>query len=298
MKSVYSLVRFVSNPLSRENITIGLIVISEGKVFYNFSQSKITLISKINAANFKLVNYTIGKIQSFLENEVKFGKLLFNKDAQVNYEYLNRLSVYNNGFIQFDKPLAIDMVFDQERFDAFFNRHVGLPIQKQAKKDIDKSFRNTIERVFAHPLRDIIDINVKIKKEQIKGLYFDYKLDGIGINSILYTVKSIDLNAEGNAQFIQREIAEFETLSYRLDCLVKAGDLNNVSLDSNKRNKHYLVIDNYVGQSDLHRRLYEILTKSENPFPYQIINSQELGPVTEEIKSSGAGKFMHTLQAV
>ena len=43
MKSYYSIIRFVNNPLSKENLAIGMIVISGGKVFYKFSQEKINI---------------------------------------------------------------------------------------------------------------------------------------------------------------------------------------------------------------------------------------------------------------
>lgn len=297
MKSYYSLIRYVNNPLSRENIAIGLIVISGKDIYYKFSQSKIGLVSKINPDNYKLFEYTLEKIQGFIRKELDHHKSLFHNDLEINQDYLNRLSIYNNGFIQFDKPVAINMDFDDIIFNNFFNKYVELIIKKQQKKIVNRAFRNIIHHVFSEPLKDLIDIDVKIKKEQIPGLYFDYKLDGIGVNNIVYSVKSIDLNSEKAIDIIQKEISEFETLNYRIDRFSQSDLFTNTNnIENSFKNKHYLVIDEYIGNKDSYHKLYEIINEQKKySFPYEVINTKDLNSVTNEIKNSGIGKFLDNL---
>lgn len=281
MKSYYSIIRFVNNPLSKENLAIGMIVISEGNVFYKFSKDKISLANKINNSNSSLLEYTIDKVSNFINFQLKEEVSLFSKEISVNLDYLNRLSIYNNGFLQFDKPSVINLAFDKSKFHDFFGKYIELNLREPKKTIIDKTFKRTIENVFHKPLLNVIDINYKVKKEQIPGLFFDYTLDGIGVNGSVYTVKSIDLNSEKPLDNFKRDISELESLNYRIDLFSKDNDL-----DSNKNN-HYLVIDPYIGSKSSYHQLYEILIEqNDNDYPYSVINTSLLPQVTKEIMDS------------
>lgn len=286
MKSFYSIIRFVNNPLSKENLAIGLILISNNKVYYKFSHEKVQLVNKINPLNFKLLEYTIDKISNFIKNELESEISLFSDDNKVNFEYLKRLSVYNNGFLQFDNPSIINIDFDDVKFNDFFHKYIDLVIKPAEKKIIDNTFSIIIKNVFQEPLKDIININYKVKKADIPNLFFDYNLDGIGYNGIIYSVKSIDLNSERPIDQIRKDISEFESLNPRIDLFGKSK-----GFDPDK-NKHYLVIDKYKGQKASYNELYDILSgQKSSDCNYQLINSNNLKDVTSDIKNNNAHKF-------
>ncbi|MBT0608021.1 hypothetical protein KIV10_07500 [Aequorivita echinoideorum] len=281
MKSYYSIIRFVNNPLSKENLAIGMILISGNEVYYKFSKEKIALSHKINNSNSKLLDYTIKKISDFIDFQLKEEVSLFSKDVSVNLEYLNRLSIYNNGFIQFDNPSVLHMSINSSSFNDFFKKYIELNLKPQKKQIVDKAFNRTIKKVFFDPLKDVIDLNYKVKKEQIPNLFFDYTLDGIGVNGSVYSVKSIDLNSEKPIDIIRREISDLESLNYRLDLFSK-----EYSLDEDNAN-HYLVIDPYKGSKSSYHKLYEILMEQkEGDYPYSIIDTNYLPTVTSKIKNS------------
>ncbi len=281
MKSYYSIIRFVNNPLSKENLAIGMIVISNGNVFYKFSKDKVNLAQKINRSNANLLGYSIDKISNFIDNQLKEEISLFSREVSVNLEYLNRLSIYNNGFFQFDKPSIINIEFDKEKFSEFFGKYIELNRKLSSKEVVDRSFERTINRVFYKPLQNVIDIEYKVKKEQVPGLFFDYLLDGIGVNGSIYTVKSLDLNADKPIDNYRKDISELESLNYRLDLFSKENDL-----DSNANN-HYLVVDAYVGSKPSYQNLYDILQdQNDNDYPYSVISTNELDSVTKDIKNS------------
>ncbi|WP_396193316.1 hypothetical protein [Flavobacterium sp.] len=290
MKSFYSIVRFVNNPLSKENLAIGLIVLSNKNIHFKFSQEKIQLINKINPDNFKLLEYSISKINYFINSELKKEVSLFSDNVDLNVEYLNRLSIYNNGFLQFDKPLSINMDFNSSSFESFFKNYIELSVKKVTKEIVDVKFKQVIDRVFSKPLNNIINIDYRVKKKEIPGLYFDYTLDGIGANDIVYSVKSIDLNAEKPIEQIRKDISEFESLNYRIDLFSKSLGMNE------KDNKHYLIIDEYQGNKTPYKQLYDILAEQKiDEYPYKIISSNKLTSVTTEIKNSNSKKFSDLL---
>lgn len=293
MKSFYSIIRFVNNPLSKENLAIGLIMISNNKVYYKFSNEKIQLVNKINPLNFKLLEYTVDKINNFIKSELENEISLFSDDNKVNLEYLKRLSIYNNGFLQFDNPSIINLDFDEVKFNDFFNKYIDLLIQPVQKKIIDNSFSKMVKKVFREPLRDIINIDYKVKKTEIPNLFFDYKLDGIGYNGIIYSVKSIDLNSERPIDHIRKDISELECLNPRIDLFGKSKGFEP------QHNKHYLVIDQYKGKKNSYHELYEILSKqNSDDYKYHLINSDELKDVTSDIKNANAHKFSDLIYSI
>lgn len=294
MKSYYSIIRFVNNPLSKENLTIGMIAISNGKIFYKFSKNKTNLVYKINSNNSKLLDYTIDKVSNFIDAQLKEEVSLFSDDININLEYLNRLSIYNNGFLQFDKPSVLNLGFDNLKFNSFFDKFIELNLKVQKKILVDKSFKKTIDNVFYKPLKNLIDIDYKVKKEQIPGLFFDYTLDGIGVNGSIYTVKSIDLNSDKPLDQFRRDISDLESLNYRVDLFSKEYGLKS------EDNNHYLIVDPYKGSKKSHYDIYNILMEqSKNDFPYSIIDTNKLPEVTKKIQDSQSIiKFSKFLQKI
>ncbi len=293
MKSFYSIIRFVNNPLSKENLAIGLIMISDKKIHYKFSNEKIQLVNKINPVNYKLLEYTVEKIDKFIKDEIENDISLFSDDSKVNFEYLKRLSIYNNGFLQFDNPSIINIDFDEVKFNDFFHKYIDLVISPVAEKVIDNRFSKTVNKVFREPLKNIINIDYKVKKAEIPNLFFDYKLDGIGYNGIIYSVKSIDLNSERPIDQIRKDISELESLNPRIDLFGKSK-----GFDPNK-NKHYLVIDEYKGKKASYLELYDILSKqNSDDYKYHLINSDELKDVTNDIKKTNAHKFSDLINSI
>ncbi len=292
MKSFYSIVRFINNSLSNENLAVGMIVISGGNVFYKFSADKLNLIKKISPLNSSLLAYTLDKIKSFIDQEILSNKPLFN-DLTFNVDYLKRLSIYNNGFLKFDKPSGIDLSFDVKKFDDFFKRYVELNIGIPDKPVIDRSFSNAVTKVFSEPLKNKIDINYKMKKGIIPNLFFDYQLDGIGVNGVIYTVKSIDLNAEHPIDKLNTQVTDLESLNHRLDLFGRGLEINP------DENKHYLVVDKYQGKKASYKNLYDML-KSQSPkdYSYAVIGTNELAKVTAEIERKGAKKFSEVLSGI
>lgn len=295
MKSYYSIIRFVNNSLSKENLAIGMIVISGKKIYYKFSKEKINITHKISNENSNLLDYTIEKISNFIDIQLKQEVSLFSNEIGINFEYLNRLSIYNNGFLQFDKPSVINLEFDEIKFNNFFKKYIELNIKQTEKAVVDRAFKNTIDKVFYKPLINVIDLDYKIKKEQIPNLFFDYTLDGIGVNGSVYSLKSIDLNSEKPIDSFRRDISDLESLNYRINLFSKENNLDS------ENNQHYLVIDPYKGSKNSYHKLYDILLNQDSEdYPYTIINTNSLPKVTKSIKDANSiikfSTYLETLE--
>lgn len=288
MKSYYSLIRYFNNSLSKENIVIGLIAISNTNVFYRFSESKIKLISKFSDNRDDLLNYNLKKLKEYLDVNVN-DKLFISENALNLKEYIDRLSVYSNGLIQFDKPVELNMNVNEAFFNRFYDKYIGEFKSNARNKKVDQAFVQRVENKFSKPLEDIIDIDYKIESKVIPSLFFDYKLNGIGFNGSIYSVKCIDINSNRTLDNIQKDISELESLSYRLN------RFSEDKVQHPENNQHFLVMDEYKGYEDKYAELYEALISQENEM-YKIVNSNDLESITAKIIKAGATKFSELIE--
>lgn len=113
MNSYYSILKFVSNTMSGEYIVIGLILVSENKVLYKFSDDKITIANKLRPDSKQLIDFFVYNFNDYIKKQ--------NLSNLSDFKFLNRLSIYNNGIIQITKPSKIKMVFNEENFESLFN---------------------------------------------------------------------------------------------------------------------------------------------------------------------------------
>lgn len=288
MKSYYSLIRYFNNSLSKENIVIGLIAISTTNVFYRFSESKIKLISKFSDHRDDLLHYNVKKLRDYLDVNVK-DKLFVKENSYNLKEYIDRLSIYSNGLIQFDKPVELNMDVNEAFFNKFYDKYIGEFKSNARNKKVDQVFVQRVENKFRKPLEHIIDIDYRIEKKIIPSLFFDYKLNGIGVNGSVYSVKCIDINSNRTLENIQKDVSELESLSYRLN------KFSEDKVQQPENNQHFLVIDEYKGYDDKYAELYEALISQENDL-YKIVNSDQLDKITTKIINSGATKFSEFLE--
>lgn len=288
MKSYYSLIRYFNNSLSKENIVIGLIAISNTNVFYRFSESKMKLISKFSDNRDDLLNYNVKKLKEYLGVNVN-DKLFISENAYNLKEYIDRLSIYSNGLIQFDKPVELNMNVNEVFFNKFYDKYIGEFKSNARNKKVDQVFVQRVENKFRKPLEDIIDVDYRIEKKIIPSLFFDYKLNGIGVNGSIYSVKCIDINSNRTLDNIQKDISELESLSYRLN------RFSEDKVQHPENNQHFLVMDEYKGYEDKYAELYEALISQENEM-YKIVNSNDLDSITAKIINSGATKFSELIE--
>lgn len=288
MKSYYSLIRYFNNSLSKENIVIGLIAISNTHVFYRFSESKMKLISKFSDNSDDLLNYNVKKLREYLDVNVN-DQLFISENALNLKDYIDRLSVYSNGLIQFDKPVELNMNVNEAFFNKFYDKYIGEFKSNARNKKVDQVFVQRVENKFRKPLEDIIDVNYRIDKKIIPSLFFDYKLNGIGVNGSIYSVKCIDINSNRTLDNIQKDISELESLSYRLN------RFSEDKVEHPENNQHFLVMDEYKGYDDKYTELYEALISQENE-RYKIVNSNNLERITAKIINAGATKFSELIE--
>jgi hypothetical protein len=290
MENVLSILKFVNNPISEENIALGLVVISNDKVFFKLSNQKIDLVKKLNSNSAKLLDFSLNQLRNYLAHDLEDRSMnLIEFKSKVNKDFLVRLSKYNNGILQFSQPSFIKSEVNTELFHDYFLKFIGEDSIEKLKviSEPSRLFSNVQEK-FSTPLRDRIDIDYTIRKKQLPSLFFDFNFDGIGVNGALYVVKSVDLDAVkiGSAN---TTISEYESVIERLNVFAKIK-----GIDGDPR--CFLVMDSPKTKSVPIVELYSLLKNEEMPF-FKLVGSDQLDSVSNLIIEKEAHKISDLLLA-
>jgi len=289
MGGYYSILKFVNNSLSGENISIGLIVVSGDNVFFRSSKSKISIAQKLNPNSKKLLDFSLDKIENFIFNDLKDqDDKLVQFDRSLNVELLNRLSIYNNGVIQFSKPSFINLKFEQNTFNKFFVDFIdGFDINKEKKEKLSV-FKEKLTKDLYNPLKEKIDVDYKLKKESLPTLFFDFHFDSIGVNGAIYASKGIDFNKQQLSD-IRTELAEYESLIPRLKDFATSKGISGA-------HKYYIISDPYNGKSPSLLDIYTLLENKRLMSYFELIDSNHVNEIVQIVNDNNASRFSELLE--
>lgn len=289
MNSYYSILKFVNNSLSGEYIAIGLILVSNKNVFYKLSNNKISIANKLNPNSIKLLKFSLDNLNSYINDDIKYhNHELIEFDKNISVDFLNRLSVYNSGILQFSKPSMLKMEVNKSSFEMLFKDFIDeddLLMQKEGK--ISK-FEEKISKNLYIPLQGIIDVDYKLKKKSLPSLYFDFHFDSIGYNGALYASKAIDFNSQ-QVGAIRNDLSNYESLIQRLKPFVE-----NKGIKGDHR--FYIISDPYKGKTASYLEIYDMLSDKDNMPYFKLINTNNVDEIVSIINKKNASKFSKLLE--
>ncbi len=302
MAGYYSILRFVNNPLSDESIALGLVMLADdseqppgqvrgeksAQALFRLSETKVEFAKKLNPISAKLLTFSLAQLHQFFKRDLADQSYqLLTFPVLVQQAFIERLSKYNNGLLQFTKPTRIESDQLTTAFDRYFNRFIesNIPIRVNADNQTVNRLKQRMQRDFYEPLRGTIDVDYILRKRQLPALYFDYHLDGIGVNGAMYAVKAIDLNANHHLDTIQRELSEFESVIDRLNRFAQLHKMVGQPV-------YYLVVDPYEGDNKDRKELYDILQSTPQ---FTLTTSAKLGDIAARLRQKKVGKFSEKL---
>ena len=292
MNSFYSIIRFVSNQWSSENIAVGLLVVSGEKLFFKVSDRKLRLAKSLDANAQKLLKFSVSQLQDFVEGEKKIIResnytTLPLEKSKLNQAFVERLHRYSKGILQFSSPELINKVFDEPLFLKYFGKMVDGSEQVSKKRERVFQFKINIERKLHKPLRDKVDVDYSLKKNTLPDLYFDYHLENIGVNGAIIASASIDLNYD-RIDILQKQLAEYETVVDRLKLFAQQ---KGIGSDHN----FFLIADPYKGKTTSNQEL-DVLLKGGINNKFQRITTAELDKIVKAVEKKKATKFSDLIE--
>lgn len=302
MAGYYSILRFVNNPLSDESIALGLVVLADGsahlpgpsqiakptQALFRLSEAKVEFAKKLNPGSAKLLTFSLAQLHQFFKQDLADQSYqLLTFPVRVQQDFIERLSNYNNGLLQFTEPIYIESDQLTTAFGRYFDRFIesNVPAKINVSGQADTRLKQRMQRDFYEPLRGTIDVDYTLRKRQLPALYFDYHLDGIGVNGAMYAVKAIDLNANHHLDTIQRELSEFESVIDRLNRFAKERKIVGQPV-------YYLVVDPYEGDNKDRKELYDILQSTPQ---FKLTTSTKLREIADRFRQKKVRKFSEAL---
>jgi hypothetical protein len=287
MKTFYSLIKIVSNELSGDSMTIGILVSSPEGLFFKVSKAKKAMAKSMLSIDGTLIDFIeremVGKVneQNSRLSQSKSG--LFEASTFINQEYFSYLSKYSNGLLKFTSPILIADKIDQSSFLKLYGLFVDSHIEPASKKDIsvksfEKMFYSRVSSNLIEKVKDKVHTNELIGSDIVPTLSHPFEIDCVGLNGVLIGAKAI--------AFTQSK----ETLSKSLNTYISViAHLSATYQKAMEKNNFYLIADEPQRNSPVYQ-LWSELYRNESLV--KLVSSNDSGEIAEKIDSSGASRFI------
>ncbi len=267
----YSIVYISPDSRLGDRAAVGMLLFKDNRLIYRFSESKLNSIKTALGLKADLIRKSLLATQKYIKHIDLNKDPIFNEDHLIVSEsYLEKLSVYSNGLIQYQKPrLAIltDTFDENKLFDSLFP-----PTPGKVEKSKDKN-KLIIETDFLDVVKENIHVKMDIDNSIIDDFYLSYTLDAIGKNGTLYLAQYFDF---ANVQ------------SAPISHLLVTNESLNKQFNKNNTNKVFIFGIEPDLNTDDHKK-WDYLHRQEG---FTLRHPSESGAVAEEMLRAGVKKFL------
>lgn len=195
MQTYYSVISAAIRPEIQEKVSIGLLFVTEGKLWLHFSKDKLKITRKLLPGElYKGLQNSIGNIQkaAFLNVEERghFFSTSFDPKLFGN-QYLDYLSRYRQNIISFSGPSPIALEPTEANFRTLFIRFVDEFTQEEEQVSKKRAFQAIKKKPV---IRKHFDIDLEIDQQLVPGLFAPMKVGLAGQNEQRVFVQTVDMS--------------------------------------------------------------------------------------------------------
>ncbi len=233
MNTFYSVIFASINSIISEQLSIGLVMICDNRVWFRFSTKKLSLMKQFfSDGAFQILKTSLKNIENTassisIDQKSEEGALFsFTSKNQhaFSVEYLRYLSRYSNSTITFNEPVKIDIQASDVLFDHLYKEFVFVETEEHAKI----SSIETVKTQLYPSIKKHVNWNRRIETGAIPGLIFPVELDFIGKNE----------------KPVIGKITDFNQPNYHLDASLSNLFVLMKTLEANGQSGNYFVIGN------------------------------------------------------
>lgn len=282
MKSFYSILKLSPNIATEDSIAIGLLLFDGENFRTYFSSSKkrlaIKLLDDKNLSLKFFIKQIIEKCDD-LNSDKKELQIFYKSKRFIDISYFEYLSKYSNGLIQFSKPNVLYNKVDEIEFNKLIEFLFNEPasVESTVSAVFDRS-HEIVEKKLIEKVQNRVHTNYRFTPELFPSIYFNYKLDCIGLNGSLVGAKSLSFNK--SIQTLDRNISHYITLISSLSSKF------NKSLQDNN---FYLISEEPKDIDSKEHKLWESVKLNKI---INVIDPEESGQVVDVIMDKDVAKFL------
>lgn len=135
MNTFYSIIYTKPNSANDEKIAVGLVLVSNGRVWFDFAPQKVDIAEKLISGSIKgqLLNSMKG-LKTFFSNLPKqLSDTLFIEESFFTQKnYLQYLHQYTNNVLQFSEPMPLAVEGDPALFSKLAERLIDMKVNEKA----------------------------------------------------------------------------------------------------------------------------------------------------------------------
>lgn len=281
MNTFYSVIFASVNSIISERLSIGLVMVSNNRVWVRYSGKKLSLMKQFFTDEaFQLLKTSLKNIEN-TANLASFdqragGEVLFSFPSKNQHafsvEYMRYLSRYSNSTLTFNEPVKIDIDASNELFSHLYNEFVFVEMEETVKV-------TTVETVKAQlypSIKKRVNLDRRIDTGTIPGLIIPVELDFIGKNE----------------RPVVGKITDFNQSNYHLDASLSNLFVLMKTMESNGQSGNYFIIGNEPDKQ--HVKQYKTWKEVQNSKFLQLVPSDETQLVTEYMEIHDVKPFFET----
>jgi hypothetical protein len=279
MQSFYSIISISPNPVSNDQVAIGLVVGTGDQLTYRFAEWKIARLRGLLQISPQNLKSLLSQITTRLE-AANTGNLL--PHTPINSAYFEYLNQYSHGLIRFSTPEQLPVPVSEQDFLSLYQMFVDQGPSRElaviATPEPRAAFKSRIKSTLVLPLKDRVHTEFKLSGKLLPGIYFDLEVDCIGQNGKIYAAKSLDLNNVG-----------FPTNDKHLNHFNTVINVLNAKFRTGEKNAYFVIADEpSLSDSPAHQQ-WEAIQK----MPWlKLVPSKNAAEVSDLILRSNAKKFL------
>lgn len=196
MKTFYSILSVVINPVSGEKVSLGLLLSDGNTSLFDFSDNRFSLVgSLIDKERKKFVRQYLRSVENVIKKiDVNQDQLTIldgeGKNLIINEAYIGYLSTYSQNVISFSKPVAIDVKVENSVFEALFSRFID---EETAVETSRKNSIQLIKNDFFPRVQNHFATEKEFTPEKYPKVILPITIDLFGKNEIYVMGQFLDL---------------------------------------------------------------------------------------------------------
>lgn len=285
MKNFLSTIYIETNSATAEKISIGLIVVTEHKVFFKYSKNKLKIAEKLLGNSIEnLVKFSLNAIKEKVTitnaDLAKQSQKLFSPVSFFTDEYIKYLNRYSQGLLQYDAPKPYVAEVNPSVFESLFATFIS---KEESNKDRNTFYHQIKNKIKKSEMMERVNLDYKLSPAKIPSLIAQENITIISKNGNILAGELIDFTA--NIEMVKQNIYEFEAI-------VKSLKIFEKQYINKKNNTNYYALFNAPEpKSDQEKFLNHLKSLDTNSINFQLQEASYIETLEQKILKEEYQKF-------